>query len=213
MGAFSKCIENSDQTKADIARVLRRDPAQITRWLGGPTNWTLDTISLLLLACGAEMDYYPVFLSERPRRNDQHDLVYDVEGISNSGTIVLRQHREVYSSRQTRTVEPSKDKECQRNVQPHDDVSSKVKILNCIFCDDIRTEVTGKELLIGVYTGDLSVPKNSSPAQYFGMAPAFGSPQGGSYCLRLLNTLGTVFRKLASRWCRSRLSWRVILLR
>jgi hypothetical protein len=37
-------------TKRDLARRINRRPEQITRWLGAPSNWTLETVSDLLLA-------------------------------------------------------------------------------------------------------------------------------------------------------------------
>lgn len=37
-------------TKAAVAHRLGKDPSQITRWLGAPGNWELDTVSDLLLA-------------------------------------------------------------------------------------------------------------------------------------------------------------------
>jgi hypothetical protein len=37
-------------TKRDLARRISRRPEQITRWLGTPSNWTLETVSDLLLA-------------------------------------------------------------------------------------------------------------------------------------------------------------------
>lgn len=40
--------------KADLARRLGKEPAQITRWLGSPGNWTLDTLSDILLGMGCE---------------------------------------------------------------------------------------------------------------------------------------------------------------
>lgn len=43
-----------DINKADLARKLGRKPEQITRWLGSPGNWTLDTLSDLLLGMGCE---------------------------------------------------------------------------------------------------------------------------------------------------------------
>lgn len=54
---FAKQAEERGLTKKELARLLDKDPAQITRWLSGPGNWELDTISDLLLAMGAEMDF------------------------------------------------------------------------------------------------------------------------------------------------------------
>jgi hypothetical protein len=39
----------SGMTKADFARRIGRDPAQITRWFANPGNWELDTISDFLI--------------------------------------------------------------------------------------------------------------------------------------------------------------------
>jgi len=39
-------------SRADIAKRLAKRPEQITRWLGSPGNWTLETVSNLLLALG-----------------------------------------------------------------------------------------------------------------------------------------------------------------
>jgi hypothetical protein len=48
-------LENFGFTKADIARRIHKRPEQITRLLGAPGNWTLDTVSDLLLAMGYEL--------------------------------------------------------------------------------------------------------------------------------------------------------------
>ncbi len=40
-------------TKAEVARRIGRRPEQVTRWLGAPGNWTLETVSDLLLAISA----------------------------------------------------------------------------------------------------------------------------------------------------------------
>jgi DNA-binding phage protein len=56
-------------SKADLARRTGRKPEQVTRWLGSPGNWTLDTISDLLIAMGSELDVGIAPLSGRPARN------------------------------------------------------------------------------------------------------------------------------------------------
>jgi len=43
-------LQNPNITQAEVARRLGRRPEQITRWLSGPSNMTLDTISDLVLA-------------------------------------------------------------------------------------------------------------------------------------------------------------------
>ena len=61
---FSKLAESEGLSKRDLATLLGKDPSQITRWLSGPGNWTSDTISDLLLAMGAELDFDIVSLSD-----------------------------------------------------------------------------------------------------------------------------------------------------
>ncbi len=41
--------------RARLARRIGREPAQVTRWLGASGNWTLDTVSDLLLGMGNEL--------------------------------------------------------------------------------------------------------------------------------------------------------------
>lgn len=51
-------ISQSESTKfsrADLAKRLRKNPSQITRWLSSPGNWTLNTASDLLVAMGQEL--------------------------------------------------------------------------------------------------------------------------------------------------------------
>ena len=54
---FAKVAEEQGLTKKELACLLEKDPSQITRWFKGPGNWELDTISDLLLAMNAEMDF------------------------------------------------------------------------------------------------------------------------------------------------------------
>src|SRR5260370_19583218 len=41
-------------SKADLARRIGRKPEQISRWLGAAGNWTIDTVSDLLLGMSME---------------------------------------------------------------------------------------------------------------------------------------------------------------
>jgi len=71
---FAAEAESGRITRKELAQRLSKDPAQITRWLMGPTNFELDTISDLLLAMGAEMDYRIVRFVDRAQPNFIHPL-------------------------------------------------------------------------------------------------------------------------------------------
>lgn len=47
-------LEAKGFTRAQLARRIGKTPAQITRYLGGPGNWTIATVSDLLLGMGGE---------------------------------------------------------------------------------------------------------------------------------------------------------------
>lgn len=51
---FSRLESEGKISRADLARRISREPAQITRWLGTSGNWTFDTLSDLLLGMGCE---------------------------------------------------------------------------------------------------------------------------------------------------------------
>jgi transcriptional regulator with XRE-family HTH domain len=53
---FAAQAQHKGLTQVELAKLLGKDAAQINRWLSGPGNWTLDTISDLLLAMNAELD-------------------------------------------------------------------------------------------------------------------------------------------------------------
>lgn len=61
---FINFAKKNNLSKKDLAKKVNRDPAQITRWFKGPSNCTLDTISDLLLAMDAEMNYEIVPLDD-----------------------------------------------------------------------------------------------------------------------------------------------------
>jgi transcriptional regulator with XRE-family HTH domain len=62
-------------SRKEIADKLSKNPSQISRWLSGPSNFELDTLSDLLLAMGAEMDHSIVRFADRPRGNYMHPLL------------------------------------------------------------------------------------------------------------------------------------------
>jgi len=75
---FAEEAEQRGITKKDLADVLGKDPAQITRWLSAPTNLETDTITEILLALDAEMERRIVRFSEKPRPNYVHPLIASI---------------------------------------------------------------------------------------------------------------------------------------
>lgn len=57
-------------TTADLARRIGRRPEVVTRWLSAPRNWTISTLSLLLVGiCAEEFEPNSTPFAGRPKRN------------------------------------------------------------------------------------------------------------------------------------------------
>lgn len=87
VGRFLEKEKNEGLTKAEIARRINKDPAQITRWLSTPSNWTLDTISdLMLVVCAGELNFsVSKFKDIKPRNYHQLDhLEYKIQASTSS---------------------------------------------------------------------------------------------------------------------------------
>ena len=71
---FAEEAANGRITRKEIADKLSKNPSQITRWLSGPSNFELDTLSDILLTMGAELDHRIVRFSDRVKPNFSHHL-------------------------------------------------------------------------------------------------------------------------------------------
>lgn len=75
---FSKLEAEDNFTRAELGRRIGREPAQITRWLGGGGNWTTETISDLLLGMGCEpmlgISSVGGAYAQQPSENSVNDL-------------------------------------------------------------------------------------------------------------------------------------------
>lgn len=77
---FVEEAKRTGVTKKDVAERLKRDPAQITRWLSNPSNLTLDTISDILLALDAEAEPPQIVrFADRAAPNYAHQLIARIE--------------------------------------------------------------------------------------------------------------------------------------
>ena len=85
---FTQLVETKGLTKREVAFRLGKEPSQITRWLSGPSNWTLDTFSDLLLAMGgSEIDYA---VAQTEQQNVSHADIHPLATESQDNVIYGR---------------------------------------------------------------------------------------------------------------------------
>lgn len=128
---FAEEAEKGAITKKTIAEMLGKDPAQVTRWLAAPSNFELDTISDLLLAMGAEMDYRIVRFSERPAPNYIHPLLVGAPDLDDSRVsfAVELKSEDTKIRKLTPEAETTSDKKIRKKITPEAATTSSAELL------------------------------------------------------------------------------------
>jgi hypothetical protein len=105
----SACVE-AGVNKATLAKRLGKDPAQITRTLQAPANWTIDTIAEMMFAIDGRLfradSYWPLRAALANHRH-AHCLIEDETLSSNkTGTFVLKAEGLDFSPRASSSPAP-----------------------------------------------------------------------------------------------------------
>jgi hypothetical protein len=80
LSKFRQAEANEGLTRAELARRTGRRPEVVTRLLGAPGNWRLDTVSDLLMGiAGEELDATSSSPLTRPPRNYRYRHVFHTE--------------------------------------------------------------------------------------------------------------------------------------
>ena len=85
--------------KAQLAERIGRKPEQVTRWLGTPSNWTLETVSDLLLAMGLEPRIAVVQLADAGKMSvSVNHTITEIFSLDTKGTEIQVTHKNFTSS-------------------------------------------------------------------------------------------------------------------
>ncbi len=79
--AFSKRIDEEKMTRAELASLIKKSPAQVTRWLSVPSNMTAETISRILCGLNAKLEPRLVFIDDLVPTNSAHELFDAIKNI------------------------------------------------------------------------------------------------------------------------------------
>lgn len=60
--------------KRDIASKIGKSPSKISHFLSGPANWTIDSVSDVLYAIEAELDFSVVNFKDKTKSNRYHPV-------------------------------------------------------------------------------------------------------------------------------------------
>jgi hypothetical protein len=109
---FMQLAADGRMSKATLARRAHMSPAQVTRYLAAPGNWTSDTYTHLALAMGRKPKHALEDLSDVERTNEHHPGVEHGEMVeatkSVSEVLVLPSPRPGQKFTETRTESVSK---------------------------------------------------------------------------------------------------------
>lgn len=81
LATFAELAQKRGITRAFLARRIGKSPEQITRLLGAPGNWTLETYAHLALAMGFKPKHGLECIADMRQSNDHHPKVPKALGV------------------------------------------------------------------------------------------------------------------------------------